>query len=158
MNKKAFTTVEMILTILLVVVIMATITSVTLVYRDKSEYEENVTEIENYKNTLTKIIYDDILDETNPVTSITENNNTYTLVRSTNPITLEIININTTTDHKIGIKYDGVDYLVPGCDRGLVSFEGVDLTNKNGIYNMNINFSSRKYEKILTIHFVVLNT
>ena len=49
MNKKAFTTVEMILTILLVVVIMATITSVTLVYRDKSEYEESVTEIENYK-------------------------------------------------------------------------------------------------------------
>ena len=156
MNKKAFTTVEMILTILLVVVIMATITSVTLVYRDKSEYEESVTEIENYKNTLTKIIYDDILDETNPVTSIIENGNTYTLVRATNPITLEII--NDPSNSKIGIKYDSVNYLVPGCDKGLVSFEGVDLTNTNGIYNMNINFSSRKYEKILTIHFVVLNT
>ena len=156
MNKKAFTTVEMILTILLVVVIMATITSVTLVYRDKSEYEESVTEIENYKNTLTKIIYDDILDETNPVTGIIENGNTYTLVRATNPITLEII--NDPSNNKIGIKYDSVNYLVPGCDKGLVSFEGVDLTNTNGIYNMNINFSSRKYEKILTIHFVVLNT
>ncbi len=156
MNKKAFTTVEMILTILLVVVIMATITSVTLVYRDKSEYEESVTEIENYKNTLTKIIYDDILDETNPVTSIIENGNTYTLVRATNPITLEII--NDPSNNKIGIKYDSVNYLVPGCDKGLVSFEGVDLTNTNGIYNMNINFSSRKYEKMLTIHFIVLNT
>ena len=156
MNKKAFTTVEMILTILLVVVIMATITSVTLIYRDKSEYEENVTEIENYKNTLTKIIYDDILDETNPVTGIIENGNTYTLVRATNPITLEII--NDPSNNKIGIKYDSVNYLVPGCDKGLVSFEGVDLTNTNGIYNMNINFSSRKYEKMLTIHFVVLNT
>lgn len=156
MNKKAFTTVEMILTILLVVVIMATITSVTLVYRDKADYEENVTEIENYKNTLTKIIYDDILDETNPVTSIIENGNTYTLVRATNPITLEII--NDPSNNKIGIKYDSVNYLVPGCDKGLVSFEGVDLTNTNGIYNMNINFSSRKYEKNLTIHFVVLNT
>lgn len=156
MNKKAFTTVEMILTILLVVVIMATITSVTLVYRDKSEYEESVTEIENYKNTLTKIIYDDILDETNPVTSIIENGNTYTLVRATNPITLEII--NDPSNNKIGIKYDSVNYLVPGCDKGLVSFEGVDLTNTSGIYNMNINFSSQKYEKILTIHFVVLNT
>ena len=156
MNKKAFTTVEMILTILLVVVIMATITSVTLVYRDKSEYEESVSEIENYKNTLTKIIYDDILDETNPVTSIIENGNTYTLVRATNPITLEII--NDPSNNKIGIKYDSVNYLVPGCDKGLVSFEGVDLTNTNGIYNMNINFSSHKYEKILTIHFVVLNT
>lgn len=156
MNKKAFTTVEMILTILLVVVIMATITSVTLVYRDKSEYEESVTEIENYKNTLTKIIYDDILDETNPVTSIIENGNTYTLVRETNPITLEII--NDPSNNKIGIKYDSVNYLVPGCDKGLVSFEGVDLTNTNGIYNMNINFSSRKYEKMLTIHFVISNT
>lgn len=156
MNKKAFTTVEMILTILLVVVIMATITSVTLVYRDKSEYEESVTEIENYKNTLTKIIYDDILDETNPVTSIIENGNTYTLVRETNPITLEII--NDPSNNKIGIKYDSVNYLVPGCDKGLVSFEGVDLTNTSGIYNMNINFSSQKYEKILTIHFVISNT
>ena len=137
MNKKAFTTVEMILTILLVVVIMATITSVTLVYRDKSEYEESVTEIENYKNTLTKIIYDDILDETNPVTSIIENGNTYTLVRATNPITLEII--NDPSNNKIGMKYDSVNYLVPGCDKDLVSFEGVDLTNTNGIYNMNIN-------------------
>ena len=118
MNKKAFTTVEMILTILLVVVIMATITSVTLVYRDKSEYEESVTEIENYKNTLTKIIYDDILDETNPVTGIIENGNTYTLVRATNPITLEII--NDPSNNKIGIKYDSVNYLVPGCDKGLV--------------------------------------
>lgn len=156
MNKKAFTTVEMILTILLVVVIMATITSVTLVYRDKSEYEESVTEIENYKNTLTKIIYDDILDETNPVTSIIENGNTYTLVRATNPITLEII--NDPSNNKIGMKYDSVNYLVPGCDKDLVSFEGVDLTNTNGIYNMNINFSSRKYEKMLTIHFIILNT
>ena len=156
MNKKAFTTVEMILTILLVVVIMATITSVTLVYRDKSEYEESVTEIENYKNTLTKIIYDDILYKSNPVTSIIENGNTYTLVRATNPITLEII--NDPSNNKIGIKYDSVNYLVPECDKGLVSFEGVDLTNTNGIYNMNINFSSHKYEKILTIHFIVLNT
>lgn len=156
MNKKAFTTVEMILTILLVVVIMATITSVTLVYRDKAEYEESVTEIENYKNTLTKIIYDDILDETNPVIGIIENGNTYTLVRATNPITLEII--NDPSNNKIGIKYDSVNYLVPGCDKGLVSFEGVDLTNTSGIYNMNINFSSRKYEKILTIHFVISNT
>ena len=156
MNKKAFTTVEMILTILLVVVIMATITSVTLVYRDKSEYEESVTEIENYKNTLTKIIYDDILDETNPVIGIIENGNTYTLVRATNPITLEII--NDPSNNKIGIKYDSVNYLVPGCDKGLVSFEGVDLTNTNGIYNMNINFSSHKYEKMLTIHFIILNT
>ena len=156
MNKKAFTTVEMILTILLVVVIMATITSVTLVYRDKSEYEESVTEIENYKNTLTKIIYDDILDETNPVTGIIENGNTYTLVRATNPITLEII--NDPSNNKIGIKYDSVNYLVPGCDKGLVSCEGVDLTNTDNIYNMNINFSSQKYEKMLTIHFVISNT
>ena len=122
----------------------------------KREFYLNLKKIENYKNTLTKIIYDDILDETNPVTGIIENGNTYTLVRATNPITLEII--NDPSNNKIGIKYDSVNYLVPGCDKGLVSFEGVDLTNTNGIYNMNINFSSRKYEKNLTIHFVVLNT
>ena len=72
MNKKGFTTIELVLTIVLVVIIMMTITSVTYTYRDRSNYEELITEVTNYKNTLTKIIYDDLLDETNLVTKIEE--------------------------------------------------------------------------------------
>ena len=44
MNKKGFTTIELLLTMLVVVVIMASITSVTYAYRDRSKYEETITE------------------------------------------------------------------------------------------------------------------
>lgn len=54
MNKQGFTTVELILTMVLVMIIMATITNVTYTYRDRSTYEELKTEVTDYKNTTTK--------------------------------------------------------------------------------------------------------
>ena len=41
MNNKGFTTVELILTMVLVITIMFSITSVTYVYRDRSKYEDD---------------------------------------------------------------------------------------------------------------------
>ena len=67
MNKQGFTTVELILTMVLVMIIMATITNVTYTYRDRSTYEELKTEVTDYKNTTTKIIYDALLDTTDRV-------------------------------------------------------------------------------------------
>ena len=115
MNKNGFTTVEMVLTMVLVIVIMSTITTVTLVYRDKSDYEEILANTINYKNTVTKIIYDDILDETNPVTAITynETSNQYTFQRVTDSINLSVIESNS-SPNKVAIKYNdagGVDTL-----------------------------------------------
>ena len=159
MNKKGFTTVELVLTIILVTTLMATITSVTLVYRDRADYEEAIAGVKDYKNTLTKIIYDDILDTSNPVTSITydSNDNTYTLVRKDNSITLKIINVNENDKKEVGIEYGGIKYLVPGSDKGLIEFQNVEFSNQDNIYTMNITFLSKQFDDPITIHFVVSN-
>ncbi len=169
MNKKGFTTVELVLTIILVTTLMATITSVTLVYRDRADYEEAIASVKDYKNTLTKIIYDDIfgsknpdnekLGALNPVTSITYNSvyDYYTLVRKENPITLKIINVNENDKKEVGIEYGGIRYLVPGSDKGLIEFQNVEFSNQDNIYTMNITFLSKQFDDPITIHFVVSN-
>ena len=157
MNKKGFTTVELILTIVLVVIIMGTITSVTYTYRDRSEYEKLITEVTNYKNTLTKTIYDDLLNSTDPVKSIskvsdtsfkflTENNQEY------------ILNILDDSDNsRIGINYDGIDYLFPGSSDDLVTFEGITYNedNVNELYRLDIIFKHRNLEDNYDIHLVI---
>ena len=154
MNKKGFTTVELVLTIILVTTLMATITSVTLVYRDRSDYEEAIKNTKDYKNTLTKIIYDDILDNENQITSITDNgNNSYTL-NGNNSINFSVLN-NT---NEVGIEYDGIKYLVPGSDKGLIEFQNVELTSDENIYAMNVTFLSKQFDDPIIIHFVILNT
>lgn len=159
MNKKGFTTVELVLTIILVTTLMATITSVTLVYRDRADYEEAIASVKDYKNTLTKIIYDDILDTSNPVTSITYDSDKdyYTLVRKENSITLKIINVNENDKKEVGIEYGGIKYLVPGSDKGLIEFQDVEFSNQDNIYTMNITFLSKQFDDPITIHFVVSN-
>lgn len=159
MNIKGFTTVEMVLTMVLVVVIMSTITTVTLVYRDKSDYEEILANTINYKNTVTKIIYDDILDETNPVTAITynETSNQYTFQRVTDSINLSVIESNS-SPNKVAIKYNDVEYIVPDSNKGMIDFLGINFSNDNNIYVLDINFESRKLEELITIHLVVSPT
>ena len=163
MNKKGFTTVELILTMTLVIIIMATITSVTYVYRDKSKYEEISTDITNYKNTVTKIIYDDILDigSTNGKVNQLEkvSDVSYNFITTTNKIyNLKILN----SGSEIGIEYDGIKYIVPGSNDGLVKYLGVSLypnpddgITDSSIYSLDIYFSHKVLDKQFKIHLIV---
>ena len=161
MNKQGFTTVELILTMVLVMIIMATITNVTYTYRDRSTYEELKNEVTNYKNTTTKIIYDALLDTTDRVIRMEKISDLeykfYT--ESNQEKTLTILDESS----KVGINFQedatllGVDYLVPGSDDSLVSFEGVDYQEdlENNIYSLDIAFSHRNFEDFIRIHLVI---
>lgn len=154
MNKKGFTTIELVLTIVLVVIIMMTITSVTYTYRDRSNYEELITEVTNYKNTLTKIIYDDLLDETNLVTKIEEiDSNNYNLISENNTILLTVLN----NVNEVGINYNGVKYLFPNAEDGLVEFKNVEFKEDttNGLYSLDIIFQHKAIENETRIHFAI---
>ena len=154
MNKKGFTTVELVLTLVLVAIIMATITNTTFVYRDRSQYEDTKSEIINYKNTVTKIIYDDILDAINPIISITKvSDNNYNLITNTEEKSLIIIN----ETKKIGINYDGVDYIVPDSEDELVEFIGVNYKEDtiNNLYSLEIMFSHSNLEDTYKIRLVI---
>ena len=159
MNKQGFTTVELILTMVLVMIIMAT--NVTYTYRDRSTYEELKTEVTDYKNTTTKIIYDALLDTTDRVIRMEKISDLeykfYT--ESNQEKTLTILDESS----KVGINFQedttllGVDYLVPGSDDSLVSFEGVDYQEdlENNIYSLDIAFSHRNFEDFIRIHLVI---
>ncbi len=152
LNKKAFTTVEMILTIVLVIVLMGTITSVSLVYRDKSDYEETITNLTNFKNNLTKTIYADILTDNNEITSINKvSDNIYILNRETDPITLEVLE----SGSKYYLIYDDVKYLVPGSDNNLIEYKGIDYLENTNYFSLDINFLSLKTEELFTVHIIV---
>ena len=164
MNKKGFTTVELILTMSIVIVIMSTITSVTYTYRDRSKHEEVISEVKNFKNSVTKIIYDDILDVgitgNGKVTKIEKVNNTsYNLVATTAGVekkyNLTIINNPT----EVGINYDGTKYIIPGSSSSLVEYKGSEMKPADGsdsnLYVLNIYFSHKNLDDQIKIHLVV---
>ena len=99
----------------------------------------------NNKNTLTKIIYDDILDETTPVTKIEKiNDNEYNLITENSTILLTIL--NNTEKKEVGIKYNGDKYLFPGAEDDLVEFNNVEYEEKNGLYSLDIIYKHKALE------------
>ena len=157
MNKKGFTTVELLLTMVVVLTIMVSITSVTYTYRDRSKYEEIKTEITDYKNMVTKIIYDDILDSDNKAVQIEKVNDTeYNIVKMDNTIiNLKVIDEN----NRIGIKYNNTDYIIPASNKSLITFERTiyqSFPNSSlEIYSLDIVFSHKSLEDDFKIHLVV---
>jgi len=166
MNKKGFTTIEMILTIVLVIIIMASITSVTYTYRDRATYEETITDLTNYKNTLTKIIYDDILyPEDSAVVSISRglatgdlNENDYTNIRleklNGTKIGLSIIN----ETGRVGIRYNNVDYIIPDSESDLIVISDIELKRSrlHGIYSVDITYFHKNIPDYdFKIHFAL---
>lgn len=172
MNKKGFTTVELILTLAIVMVVMATILSVTYNYRDKGSYERVLTDMNTYKNTITKIIYDDIFDiresgeskgKVIKIEKVNASDNTkYNLVTSNNTkFLLQIIDRNVAKNGKsireVGINYDGTDYIIPGSDNSYIEFKNVEFQSNNGnIYALNITFYNNKVSKDIKLHFLVV--
>ncbi|MBR3660937.1 MAG: prepilin-type N-terminal cleavage/methylation domain-containing protein [Bacilli bacterium] len=162
MNKKGFTTVELILTVAIVSVLMVTITGVTYVYQERTVYERGKNELINYKNTVTKIIYDDIFDiggDKNVVKLSKESNNTYHLIKNDNTY-YKLIILNETG--KVGIKYGSddsmVDYVVPGSDKGLVRIKSVEMYPEGGgesdIYKLDIIFEHLGLNQEFKIHLI----
>ena len=162
MNKDGFTTVELLLTMILVISIMATISSVTYTYRDRSSYEEELNELINYKNNVTKVIYDDILTNTasDKIVSMksTGITNEYTLATSssTNAYTLKIID----EPQKKGIAYGKtnklVEYIIPGSDENLIDINGVNFpTLESNVYTFELSFYQRNLEKTFKIKFTI---
>ena len=153
MNNKGFTTIELVLTIVLVIIIMGTITNVTYTYRDTANSEETKTNIINYKNTLTKIIYDDIFLE--EVVSIEEvdNNNISLIKENGEKIELSLIN----ESNEVGILYNGVKYIIPESDDELIVMKGMTLKRnvEMNLYTVDIIFYHRVLETDYSIHFMV---
>ncbi len=163
MNRKGFTTVELLLTMILVMIIMSTITSVTYAYRDRSTYEDILTNITNYKNNVTKVIYDDILTTTqdDKIISMSKVSNTnYTFNTSTTNNKYSLIIID--EPNKKGIAYGEasnlVEYIIPGSDEGLIEIEPDNSFYANtatNVYSFELVFHHRTLDKSFSIKFTI---
>ena len=61
MNKKGFTVIEVVVSFGILAVVMLVVITFMITYRDKVKNAEVETQLLDYKNTLTKIIYDEII-------------------------------------------------------------------------------------------------
>ena len=55
MNKKGFTTIELIVSFIMVVIILASLVGFTVNYRDRVKQEEVKSQLYDFKNSITKI-------------------------------------------------------------------------------------------------------
>lgn len=126
LNKKGFTIAEVIVSFSLVSVILASMVGTTMYYRDKMKQEEVITQLVDFKNTITNAIYDDILSKTNrkivKVEKCANNANCVDFYDTENHThKLEVVEYNTTTnEHKKGVylSYDNILYMLPDSDLG----------------------------------------
>ena len=163
LNKKGFTIAEVIVSFSMISVVLASIVAFTVTYRDKLKNEEVVSQLLDFKDSITKIVYDDIvagkyvriekwISSSSCVNFIDTTNNAHTL---------EVVEL---TDSKKGVylSYDGVKYMLPDSDikEGslyLCNFDGrFDLKNyDNKIYTLKISFNhyglNKAYDILLTV-------
>lgn len=177
MNNKGFTIVEVVIAFAMLAAILLSLITFSITYRDKVRNEEIKTQLIDYKNTITKIIYDDIIRK--KITSIEkcdgQDDSNITCVEFINAdnekISLEIMPIFTTTSSlKKGIylKYHGINYMLPDSDLNktdeaksqfidnMCSFEGgFNLTNYNDIYSLKLTYRHYILEEVFDINLVV---
>jgi len=173
MNNKGFTIIEIIISFSILTVILLSLITFTITYRDKVREEEMAMMLLDYKNTMTKLLYDDIIDGKYKAiekcsgqgdTNITCVN---FIDRKNVPHPLRINTVTTATaDLKTGmyLNYEGINYLLPDSDiynskEGLrmCAFDSFVLTKYNNvIYNLRLSYHHRSldlnYEIMLTIN------
>ncbi len=181
MNKKGFTTIELIVSFVMVVILLASLIGFTINYRDKVRQEEIISQLYDFKNTITKIVYDDIisLNYSNASLCVGIDNCVVFTDESKNSHTLKVENIcecenmSDCSLNKCGvyIVYDGVKYLLPDSDlnkyykdsnnnieviesaSNLTSFKL--NTYNNSIYSLKMTFNHYRMDKDLEIMLTI---
>lgn len=133
MNKKGFTTIELIVSFIMVVVILTSLIGFTTAYRGKVNDEEVKSQLFDFKNTILKTVYDDIIrysvvrmsecvGEDNCVNFIGNDESVHTL--KTQIIYCDDNNCDKKNDGTY-IIYDGTKYLLPDSNLNKVYYEKI---------------------------------
>ena len=99
LNNKGFTIAEVLVSFSLITLILASIISATIFYRDKLKNEEVISQLMDFKYTITKVIYDDIIDNTKGIYKVERcvgTANCVNFVSDTTSYTLKIIDVSRT--------------------------------------------------------------
>ncbi len=121
LNNKGFTIAEVLVSFTMITFILLSIIGATVFYRDKLKEEEIKSQLVDFKNSITKIIYDDIISEkVKRVETCLGISNCLNLIGKDNSVhTLRIIEVfESTGEDKRGtyLSYDGIKYFLPESD------------------------------------------
>ena len=121
MNKNGFTIAEVIVSFVLVSIILASMVGSTVYYRERVKEEEVVTQLIDFKNTITTLIYDDVLVHSNKKISRVEKcvgiSNCVNFVANNDIAHTLRIEYNPSGQKKGAyLSYDGKLYMLPDSD------------------------------------------
>jgi len=132
-NNKGFTIAEVLVSFSLITIILASIISATVFYRDRLKQEEVVSQLLDFKNTITKIVYDDIISGN--IISVERCIGTANCINfidtGGNARTLKIVEVDRTGTEKRGIYlyYNNTKYMLPDSDLGVGDDRICDFIN-----------------------------
>ena len=121
LNNKGFTIAEILVSFTLITMILLSIIGSTIFYRDKLKEEEVKSQLVDFKNSITKILYDDIInEEIDHVETCLGVSNCVNLIGKDNVShTLKIIEVYESSDTQkrgVYLSYDGLKYFLPDSD------------------------------------------
>ena len=168
MNKKGFTTIELVISFSMVVIILGSLIGFTVTYRGKVKNEEIRSQLIDFKNTITKTIYDDIITKKyKRIEYCTGTDDCVNFIDADgNSHPLKIINVLQNNDNQkkgVYLNYDGINYLLPDSDLNrdteyvchFIDSFNLKIYN-DSLYNLSFTyyhyFLNEKYQIMLTIN------
>ena len=169
LNKKGFTIAEVLVSFILITIVLSSIVSSTIYYRDRLKEEEVISQLYDFKNNVTKIIYDDILDESKGIsrveTCVGTSNCVNFISKDDVSYTLKIVDQPQTVGNKtrgVYLYYDGVEYMLPDSDLGDTDervcdfIGGIELAEyDNKMYKVKTSFKHKDYDLQYDLLFVI---
>ena len=167
LNKKGFTIAEVLVSFSLIAVILISVVSATIFYRDRLKQEEVINQLNDFKNTITKAVYDDIIDNSvqkvekcvgmADCVNFIDNNNKSHILR------IEELPTSGSDTRGVYVYYNGVKYLLPDSDLGtggnrICDFVGgiqLDEYNNGELYMVKASFRHKDADLRYDLLFVV---
>ena len=160
-NKKGFTIVEVIVSFSLISILLASMISTMMYYRDKVKDEEVKTQLWDFKNTITKTVYDDIINSSivRVETCIGAQDCVNLIDINEQNHVLKIVEVDNDDKRRVYLSYDGIKYMLPDSDLGtgndrICDFVGgLELSSYNNkLYKIKLAFR----HKDMGIHYDLL--
>ena len=161
LNKKGFTIAEVLVSFSLISMILLSIISLTVFYRDKLKEEEVISQLVDFKNTITKVVYDDILaGKASRAERCLGISNCIQLIGNDESVhTLRIIEVSNTTSELVRgtyLSYDDIKYRLPDSDlsetdangtivRVCDFINGLNFVYDDNLYTVKISFEHKDY-------------
>lgn len=111
MDKKGFTTIELIMSFSIISILLVGLMAFVMTYRNRVSNEELRNNMLDLKNTITKVVYDDIVSDKYVNIAACVASNTCAVFKDKDNVSHELKVVNKNSEQYFN--YDGLSYLIP---------------------------------------------